>query len=128
MDFSVVALSEEDRAFLERAQRFLAAHVTEELLRREHETGAGFIEELHLAMGAEGWLEPETKSAADGGFTPLQRRIWDLERRRMHVPLERWGSTTMILKAVRRYACPELLEEVLPGVYDGTIRFAMGYT
>jgi 3-oxocholest-4-en-26-oyl-CoA dehydrogenase alpha subunit len=34
----------------------------------------------------------------------------------------------MILQAVRRYACPELLEEVLPGVYNGTIRFAMGYT
>jgi alkylation response protein AidB-like acyl-CoA dehydrogenase len=106
----------------------LAQNVTEEALRREHEIGAGLIEELHLAMGAEGWLEPETKSAVDGGFTPIQRRIWDLERRRMHVPLERWGSTMMILQAVRRYARPELLEEVVPGIYDGTIRFAMGYT
>jgi 3-oxocholest-4-en-26-oyl-CoA dehydrogenase alpha subunit len=128
MDFSVVVLSAEDEEFRRRAQAFLTEHVTEEALRREHETGAGFIEELHLAMGAEGWLEPETKSAADGGFTPLQRRIWDLERRRMHVPLERWGSTTMILQAVRRHASPELLDEVLPGVYNGTVRFAMGYT
>jgi 3-oxocholest-4-en-26-oyl-CoA dehydrogenase alpha subunit len=128
MDFSVVALSAEDEEFLRRARAFLAQNVTEEALRREQEAGDGLIEELHLAMGASGWLEPETKSAADGGFTPMQRRIWDLERRRMHVPLERWGSTMMILQAVRRYACPNLLEEVLPGVYDGTIRFAMGYT
>jgi alkylation response protein AidB-like acyl-CoA dehydrogenase len=128
MDFSVVALSAEDEEFLLRARAFLTRHVNEEALRREHETGDGFIEELHLAMGADGWLEPETKSAADGGFTPIQRRIWNLERRRLHVPLERWGSTMMILQAVRRYACPELLEEVLPGVYNGTIRFAMGYT
>jgi len=128
MDFSVVALSGEDEEFLRRARSFLAREVTEEALGREHETGDGFIEELHLAMGAEGWLEGETKSAADGGFTAVQRRIWNLERRRMHVPLERWGSTMMILQAVRNYACPELLQEVLPGVYNGTVRFAMGYT
>jgi 3-oxocholest-4-en-26-oyl-CoA dehydrogenase alpha subunit len=128
MDFSVVVLSAEDEEFRRRARSFLAENVSEEALRREHEIGAGLIEELHLAMGAEGWLEPETKSAAEGGFTPIQRRIWDLERRRRHVPLQRWGSTMMILQAVRRYACPELLEEVLPGVYNGTIRFAMGYT
>jgi 3-oxocholest-4-en-26-oyl-CoA dehydrogenase alpha subunit len=128
MDFSVVELSAEDREFLERAQRFLATHVTKELLHREHQTGDGLIEEVHLAMGAEGWLESEAKSFADGGFSPVQRRIWDLERRRAGVPLQRWGSTTMILQAVRGYGSAELLAEVMPGVYDGTVRFAMGYT
>jgi 3-oxocholest-4-en-26-oyl-CoA dehydrogenase alpha subunit len=128
MDFSAVDLSAQDQEFLRRAREFLFRYVTEEALRAEHETGDGFIEDLHLAMGAEGWLEPEAKSTAEGGFTPIQRRIWNLERRRMHVPLETWGSTMMILQAVRRYACPELLEKVLPGVYNGAIRFAMGYT
>jgi 3-oxocholest-4-en-26-oyl-CoA dehydrogenase alpha subunit len=128
MDFSVVALSPEDEEFLSRAKAFLTKHVTAEALAREHETGDGFIEELHLAMGAAGWLEPEAKSADEGGFTPIQRRIWNLERRRMHIPLETWGSTMMILQAVRRYAQPALLETVLPGVYDGTVRFCMGYT
>src|SRR6516164_1928668 len=107
MDFSVVALSVEDREFLERAQRFLATHVTEELLDREHETGDGFIEELHLAMGAEGWLEREAKSATDGGLTAVQRRVWDLERHRAKIPLETWGGTLMILQAVRRFGSPE---------------------
>jgi 3-oxocholest-4-en-26-oyl-CoA dehydrogenase alpha subunit len=96
--------------------------------RCEHETGDGFIEGLHLAMGAGGWLEREAKSAKDGGFTLIQRRIWDLERRRTEVPLETWGGTLMILKAVRQFGSPELLDEVLPGVYRGEVRFAMGYT
>jgi alkylation response protein AidB-like acyl-CoA dehydrogenase len=128
MDFSVVDLTDEDQEFLNRARRFLDAHVTDEVLRREHETGDGFIEALHLAMGAEGWLESEARRSSDGGFTAVQRRIWDLERRRAKVPLETWGGTLMILKAVRRFGSPELLDEVLPAVYRGDARFAMGYT
>jgi alkylation response protein AidB-like acyl-CoA dehydrogenase len=128
MDFSVVELSAEDEDFLVRARTFLTRQVTEDVLRGERKTGDGFIEELHRAMGAEAWLELEAKSAAEGGFTPIQRRIWNLECRRLHVPLVTWGSTMMILQAVRRYACPDLLESVLPGVYNGTVRFAMGYT
>jgi alkylation response protein AidB-like acyl-CoA dehydrogenase len=128
MDFSAIELAADDQEFLDRARRFLATNVTEDVLRREHETGDGFIEELHLAMGADGWLEREAKSAKDGGFTPVQRRIWDLERHRAKVPLETWGGTLMILQAVRRFGAPELLDEVLPGVYRGEVRFAMGYT
>jgi alkylation response protein AidB-like acyl-CoA dehydrogenase len=127
MDFSALDLADEQE-FVDRARRFLEANVTEELLYREHETGDGFIEELHLAMGSEGWLEREAKSAKDGGFTPVQRRIWDLDRRRAKVPLVTWGGTLMILQAVRRFGSPELLDEVLPGVYRGQVRFAMGYT
>jgi 3-oxocholest-4-en-26-oyl-CoA dehydrogenase alpha subunit len=128
MDFSRVALAAEDHEFLDRARRFFAVNVTEEMLLREHETGDGFIEELHLTMGAEGWLEREAKSAEDGGFTAIQRRIWNLEKQRAKLPLETWGGTLMILGAVRRFGSPELLDEVLPGIYRGDVRFAMGYT
>jgi alkylation response protein AidB-like acyl-CoA dehydrogenase len=128
MDFSAVDLDVEEQEFLDRARRFLATNVTEEMLRREHETGDGFIEELHLAMAADGWLEREAKSAKDGGFTPIQRRIWNVEKQRAHIPQETWGGTLMILQAVRRFGSPELLDEVLPGVYRGEVRFAMGYT
>jgi alkylation response protein AidB-like acyl-CoA dehydrogenase len=128
MDFSFVELAAQDQGFLHRVRQFLAANVTEEMLLREHTTGDGFIEELHLAMGAEGWLEQEANNAKDGGFTAVQRRIWDLERRRAKLPLETWGGTLMILKAVRQFGSPELLEEILPGVYRGEVRFAMGYT
>ena len=128
MDFSAIGLAAEDQEFLDRARHFLAATATAEVLRREHESGDGFIEGLHLAMGAGGWLEREAKSSKDGGFTAVQRRIWGLERQRAKVPLETWGGTLMILQAVRRFGSPELLDEVLPGVYRGEVRFAMGYT
>jgi alkylation response protein AidB-like acyl-CoA dehydrogenase len=128
MDFARVELSAEDEQFLGRAREFLAEAVTEEVLRRAHDTGDGFAEELHLAMGAGGWLEREVTKADDGGLTPVQRRIWDLERRRAKVPLVTWGATMMILLAVREFGSPELLEEVLAGVYSGEIRFSMGYT
>ncbi|WP_433621226.1 acyl-CoA dehydrogenase family protein [Nocardia sp. CA-120079] len=128
MDFARVEPTTEDQEFLDRAREFLAATVTEDVLRRAHESGDGFVEELHLTMGAQGWLEREAISAADGGLTPVQRRIWDLERRRAKVPLVTWGATMMILRAVREFGSPELLQEVLPGVYRGEVRFAMGYT
>jgi 3-oxocholest-4-en-26-oyl-CoA dehydrogenase alpha subunit len=128
MDFSAVELSKEDHEFLNQARQFLEAHVTEEALKREHETGDGFIEDAHLAMGEQGWLEPEARSTKDGGFTPIQRRIWNLERRRAKLPLETWGGTLMILRAVRRFGSADLLEEVMPGVFRGEVRFAMGYT
>jgi alkylation response protein AidB-like acyl-CoA dehydrogenase len=128
MDFAAVRLSDEDAAFQARARDFLDRHATPDLLARERANGDGFIEKLHLAMGAQGWLEPETKRANDGGFTPLQRRIWTLERRRAQVPLETWGATMMILAAVQHFGQPDLVASIVPGVYDGTVRFAMGYT
>ena len=36
MDFSAVELGDEDYEFLNRARRFLDAHVTDEALQREH--------------------------------------------------------------------------------------------
>jgi alkylation response protein AidB-like acyl-CoA dehydrogenase len=128
MDFSIIELTDDDQEFLRCARQFLDENVTDEMLRAEHQTGDGFIEGLHLAMGAGGWLERETQRAADGGFTAVQRRIWALERRRAKIPLETWGGTMMILHAVRSFGSPELLDEVMPGVYRGDVRFAMGYT
>lgn len=128
MDFAPVELTAEDEQFLGRVTEFVAAHVTEDVVRRAHETGDGFDEQLHLAMGEHGWLEREVTPAAAGGLTPVQRRIWDLELRRAGAPLVTWGATMMILRAVREYGTPQLLDEVLAGVYSGEIRFAMGYT
>lgn len=128
MDFSLVDLAAPDREFRDRARAVLAEHVTDQLLAAEIESGDGHIADVHLALGAAGWLEPETKTPDEGGFTPVQRRIWDLERRRARLPQENWGATVMILQAVRQFGRPELLDEVLGGVHRGEILFAMGYT
>ena len=128
MDFSRVELSDEDKAFLDESRSFLATHVTEEVRRRDRETGDNFDEGLHLAFGAAGYLAAEWKPHSEGGFSRVRRRIWELEKRRTHVPWVTWGTTAMVARSVVKFGSPELIEEVLPGVFSGHVRLCLGYT
>ncbi|MGW0157941.1 acyl-CoA dehydrogenase family protein [Mycobacterium sp. NPDC003323] len=128
MDFSVVDLSDEDKAFQTELREFLAEVVTEDVIRHDRETGDNFHEGVHLALGAAGYLEKEFRSEADGGFTRVQSRIWALERRRAEVPWVTWGTTIMIARSVAKFGSDEIRDDVLRGVFDGTVRMALGYT
>lgn len=128
MDFSRVQISDADREFRETARSFLATHVTEEVRRHDRETGDNFHEGLHLALGAAGYLAAEWKPEADGGFSRVRRRIWELEKRRAHRPWVTWGTTAMVARSVAKFGSPELVEEVLPGVFSGHVRMCLGYT
>jgi alkylation response protein AidB-like acyl-CoA dehydrogenase len=128
VDFSRVQLSDDDQAFLDEAREFLRTHVTEDVIRRDRETGDNFDEGVHLALGAAGYLEREWKPEADGGFSRVRRRIWELEKRRAHVPWVTWGTTAMVARSVARFGSPELQDEVLPGVFSGNVRLCLGYT
>ena len=66
MDFSRVELSDEDNAFRDEARSFLNTQVTEEVRRRDRETGDNFDEGVHLAFGAAGYLALEWKPAVRG--------------------------------------------------------------
>ena len=128
MDFSRVELSDEDQTFLHQVRDFLGSQVTEDVIRHDRETGDNFHEGVHLALGARGFLEKEWKPTADGGFSRVRRRIWELEKRRAHVPWVTWGTTAMVARSVASFGSPELKEEVLPGVFSGHIRLCLGYT
>ena len=128
MDFSVVDLSDEDKRFQTELREFLASVVTEDVIRRDRETGDNFDEGVHLALGAAGYLEREFKSEAEGGFTRVQSRIWQLERRRAEVPWVTWGTTIMIARSVAKFASDAIRDDVLRGVFDGTVRMCLGYT
>ncbi|MGB3331887.1 MAG: acyl-CoA dehydrogenase family protein [Mycobacterium sp.] len=128
MDFSQPQLTDDDLAFRDEVRAFLATHVTEDVKRRDRETGDNFDEGVHLALGAEGYLESEWKTEADGGFPRVRRRIWELEKRRAHVPWVTWGTTAMVARSVASFGSPELCEEILPGVFSGHIRLCLGYT
>ncbi|MDO0977663.1 acyl-CoA dehydrogenase family protein [Mycolicibacterium frederiksbergense] len=128
MDFSAVELSSEDKAFQAEVREFLASVVTEDVIRRDRETGDNFDEGVHLALGAAGYLEKEYKSEAEGGFSRLRSRIWQLEKRRAEVPWVTWGTTIMIARSVAKFGSDEIRDEVLRGVFDGTVRMALGYT
>ena len=128
MDFSRVELSAEDEAFRTEVREFLAAVVTEDVIRRDRETGDNFDEGVHLALAAAGYLEKEWKTEADGGFSRVQSRIWQLEKRRAEVPWVTWGTTSMVARSVAKFAQPEIRDDVLRGVFDGTVRLCLGYT
>ncbi|WP_433621206.1 acyl-CoA dehydrogenase family protein [Nocardia sp. CA-120079] len=128
MDFSLVELSAEDAAFHDRVRKFLDTHVTDEVRRRDRETGDNFDAGVHLAMGAEGWLTAEMNTGADGGMTRVQRRVWDLEKRRVHVPWVTWGTTIIVAQSVEQFGSAELRAEVLPRVLTGEVRLCLGYT
>lgn len=128
MDFSAVELSAEDRAFQVEVREFLANIVTEDVIRRDRETGDNFDEGVHLALGAAGYLEKEWKTEGDGGFSRVRRRIWELEKRRAEVPWVTWGTTSMVARSVAKFAPDEIRDEVLRGVFDGTVRLCLGYT
>ena len=128
MDFASVELSTEDKEFRDRLRAFLAVHVTDEVRRRDRETGENFDEGVHVALGGEGYLAADWKDESEGGFSALHRRMWDLEIGRAHTPWFHWGTTAVVARAVRQFGSGELADEVLPGVLSGHVRLCLGYT
>ncbi|MGV0743759.1 acyl-CoA dehydrogenase family protein [Mycolicibacterium sp. XJ870] len=128
MDFSRVELSAEDEQFQDELRAFLAGVVTDEVIVRDRETGENFDEAVHLALADAGYLAGDYRSEADGGFSAVRRRIWDLEIGRAHTPWFHWGTTAMVAHTVERFGSAELIEEVLPGVLAGRLRLCLGYT
>jgi len=128
MDFSSVELSAEDAAFATEVRTFLSDLVTEEVIQHDRDTGDNFHEGVHLALGEAGYLAKEWNSEAEGGFSRVRRRIWELEKRRAEVPWVTWGTTSMIARSVAKFASPEIRDDVMSGVFDGTVRMCLGYT
>jgi len=128
MDFSEVTLSAEDKAFLDQTRAFITEHVTDEVRRRDREFGENFDEKVHLALGDAGYLAADWKPESEGGFSPVRRRIFELEIGRAHTPWYHWGTTSMVAHLVQQFAAPELSSQVLPGVLSGQIRLCLGYT
>ena len=75
-----------------------------------------------------GYLTGEWKPEAEGGFSRVRRRIWELEKRRAHVPWVTSGTTAMVARSVERFGRPELTDEVMPQVFSGHVRMCLGYT
>ncbi|OBH85516.1 acyl-CoA dehydrogenase [Mycobacterium scrofulaceum] len=128
MDFSRVELSPEDQAFRDETRAFIAKIVTDEVLHRQLEFGENFDEQVHLALGEAGYLESDWKLESEGGFSPVRRRIFQLEIARAHTPWYHWGTTSAVARLVRQFGAPELADQVMPGVLSGEIRLCLGYT
>lgn len=121
-------LSEDDRAFRDELRAFLGRIVTDEVIAKDRQTGENFDEGVHLALGDAGYLAADFKDEADGGFSRVRRRIWNLEIGRRHTPWFHWGTTAMVARAVEQFGSPELKAEVMPNVLSGRFRLCLGYT
>jgi 3-oxocholest-4-en-26-oyl-CoA dehydrogenase alpha subunit len=128
VDFSRVELSAEDQAFQDELRRFLTSIVTDEVIARDRQTGENFDEAIHLALGEAGYLAADFRDEADGGFSRIRRRIWNLEIGRAHTPWFHWGTTAMVARAVEQFGSAELKAEVMPKVLSGHYRLCLGYT
>jgi alkylation response protein AidB-like acyl-CoA dehydrogenase len=128
VDFSRVELSAEDQAFQEDLRAFLKTIVTDEVIARDRETGENFDEGIHLALGDAGYLAADFRDEAEGGFSRVRRRIWNLELGRAHTPWFHWGTTAMVARAVEQFGSAELIAEVMPKVLSGRYRLCLGYT
>ena len=121
-------LSGEDRAFRDELRAFIGSIVTDDVIARDRRTGENFDEGVHLALGAKGYLAADFKDEAEGGFSRLRRRIWNLEIGRAHTPWFHWGTTAMVARAVGQFGSPELKDEVLDRALSGECRLCLGYT
>jgi alkylation response protein AidB-like acyl-CoA dehydrogenase len=128
MDFSRVELSEEDRHFRDELRGYLKTIVTQEVIDRDRETGENFEEGVHLALGEPAYLAADFNDEAEGGFSRVRRRIWNLEIGRAHTPWFHWGTTAMVARAVAKFGSLELQAEVLPRTLSGHYRLCLGYT
>ena len=128
MDFSEVALSIDDQAFLDQTRAFITEHVTDEVRRRDREFGENFDEKVHLALGEAGYLASDWKTESEGGFSAVRRRIFQLEIARAHTPWYHWGTTAVVARLMQQFGAAELTSLVLPGVLSGDIRLCLGYT
>lgn len=128
MDFSHVALAAEDQAFQDGLRSFLGSIVTDEVIRRDRETGENFDEDVHLALGSAGYLSEYYEAEANGGFNALRMRIFELEIGRARTPWFHSGTTRMVAQALQQFASPALVADVMPGVLAGHTRLCLGYT
>ena len=78
MDFSVVALTEDQQAFAEEVRAFLDEHLTDEVKEGMRERSSTYDEGFYLALGAKGWLWPRWRKE-DGGAELDDVRVKILE-------------------------------------------------
>jgi hypothetical protein len=128
MDFSAVALTEEQEAFAAEVRAFLDEHLTDEVKAGMRARSSTYDEGLYLALGAKGWLFPRWRKE-DGGaeLDDVQVKILETVLRSRTESNVMLGTTALCWPAVEKENA-SLREELKPGVANGTVRIAQGYT
>jgi 3-oxocholest-4-en-26-oyl-CoA dehydrogenase alpha subunit len=127
MDFSTVALTEDQQKFRDEVRAFLDEYLTEEVYAGARERCDHFDKGLYLALGARGWLMPKWRKE-DGGaeLDDVCVRILETELATRNAPAA--VGEGLVWPAVDAHAVPDLRAELMPKVAAGEVRFALGYS
>lgn len=129
MDFSEIELDAEHAALLAEIRAFVDEHVTDEVRAYEIETGHGYSDSVHRALGARGWIMPHwPKERGGAGMDRLGIYLLTRELARAKVPFPTMSTTKLSVIAVEKFARDEIRDEVLAGVADGSVRICLGYS
>jgi alkylation response protein AidB-like acyl-CoA dehydrogenase len=129
VDFGRVELDDAHQQLLKDIETFVADTVTEQVHEKERLTGDGFNEEVHLALGARGWIMPTWPVEQGGaGLDYLGSKILEVQLAKARVPWITYSTTKLVWSAVEKYLDPEVLADVRPKVASGHVRFCLGYS
>jgi alkylation response protein AidB-like acyl-CoA dehydrogenase len=129
MDFSIVQLTPEHEALQRDVRAFMQQYVTQDVLDDERRNGDRYNDAVHLALGERGWIMPDWSADVHGlAWDPVCTYILESEMWRAEMPYTTLSTTTLVASTVAAFGSPELVDEVLPRVANGTARICLGYT
>jgi alkylation response protein AidB-like acyl-CoA dehydrogenase len=129
VNFAPLGLDEPTLEFWAEARAFYEEHATDEMREEERQTGNGYSETFHSAIGSRAWAVPRWPEELGGpGLDAVGTRVIELELERSGAPEVITQTTPLPAIAVQAFANEDLKGEVLPGIADGTVNICLGYT
>ncbi len=125
MDFS---FSSEAEAFRDEVRSFLAANLTEEMIKATHD-GTMHIPALHQAMADRGWLAgPVPAELGGGGRSALESVILNEEMQLARAPIDAMAVTVIVAAILLEHGNDHLKRNVVPRLLDGSSLSCFGYS
>jgi alkylation response protein AidB-like acyl-CoA dehydrogenase len=110
-------------------RKFLAEHVTDELLERVHRTGTWHDPEFARALGERGWIAPGWPREEGGeGRGWLEQMVLREEIDRADAPISGLSVTMLVANTIRLWGSEDLKAALLPRVVRGEVVMVLGYS
>jgi 3-oxocholest-4-en-26-oyl-CoA dehydrogenase alpha subunit len=129
VDFSIIELDADTRAFWDEVRAFLDTAVTPELAATAWDDGSHHDWGFHEQLGARGWITYEWSAELGGaGLTGLRARLLGLELWRCAAPGLSRVSTVQIANSLLPWIDERVRDSVVRAVAAGTICLCQGIT